>query len=132
MFRVLIKIAVAALLIHGAWRVGGSFWRYYQFEDALQEVAQFGDRQTERQLCTQAMERAGTLNVPIAADSVSVRRGTNPAFNCEAGFREARHVAGGVPSKIYIDAAYRDEFQFLPGFRYPWDFTVQVSAFVRP
>jgi predicted ATPase with chaperone activity len=52
MLRVLIKIALAALLITGAWRVGSTFLRYYQFEDALQEVAQFGDRQSERQLCT--------------------------------------------------------------------------------
>ncbi len=131
MLRVLIKIAVAALLIHGVWRVGSTFWRYYQFEDALQEVAQFGDRQSERQLCNQSMDKAATLDVPIAAGSVSVRRGVNPPFNCETGFRAAA-PGGAIASKIYIEASYHDQLQFLPGYRYPWDFAVQVSAFVRP
>ena len=44
MFRIVIRLAIAALVINAAWRVGTVYWRFYQFEDRLQEIAQFGER----------------------------------------------------------------------------------------
>ena len=133
MFRLVIKLAVAALLIHGAVRVGSSYWRHYQYEDGLQEIAQFGERRTDRQLCNQAMAKADELGVPITAKAVAIRRGTNPSFNCETGFQAAVPSADGTyAAKIYIEAKYTDRLTLLPGYSYPWDFSASVSAFVRP
>jgi hypothetical protein len=134
MFRVLIKLAIAALVIHAAWRVGSTFWRYYQFEDALQELAQFSESRTDKQLCDQAMEKAANLGVPIAADDLTIRRGANPVFNCERGFQGGVPPArGGVgPAKIFIDGVYTDQLQILPGYQRAWEFKPSANAWVRP
>jgi hypothetical protein len=131
MVRFVIKLAVVALIVHAAIRVGTTYWRFYQFEDALQELAQFGDQRPDKQLCSQAMDKAANLEVPIAADALTIRRGANPPFNCETGFQGAMTSAGGS-GKIFIDGHYREDLVLLPGYRYPWDFTPSVNAWVRP
>lgn len=134
MLRVLIKLAITALVLHAAWRVGSAYWRFYQFEDALQELAQFGERRPDKQLCGQAMEKAANLDIPIAADALTIRRGSNPGFNCDSGFQggaaNAPMAASGA--KIFIDGHYTDNVLLLPGYRRPWDFKPSVSAWVRP
>lgn len=131
--RLLVKLAILALIVHGMWRVGSSFWRFYQLEDALQEVAQFGERSTEAQLCGQALDKATALDVPLTAEAVTIRRGQNPAFNCQAGYQAAVNAATqGPTAKIFIDARYSEGLQVLPGYRYPWEFSTSVSAWVRP
>jgi hypothetical protein len=132
MFRVLIKLAIAALVINAAWRVGSTYLRYYQFEDALQELAQFGDTRADKQLCSQAMEKAANLEVPITAEAIVIRRGSNPAYNCEKGFAGGVAQATAGSAKIFIDAVYTDVLRPFPGYRMDWEFKPSVSAWVRP
>jgi hypothetical protein len=131
MFRVLIKLAIAALVINAVVRVGSTYLRYYQFEDALQELAQFGDSRGDKQLCTQAMEKAANLEVPITAEAVMIRRGSNPTYNCGKGFEGGVAGAPGA-AKIFIDAVYTDVLNPLPGYRMNWEFKPSASAWVRP
>jgi hypothetical protein len=134
MFRVLIKLAIAALVIHAAWRVGSTYLRFYQFEDALQELAQFGEQRTDKQLCAQAKEKAVNLDIPLSAESMTIRRGSNPVFNCETGFAGGVAPGAGYVSsaKIFIDARYTEDLRVLPGYRYPWEFKPSVNAWIRP
>ena len=55
MAKTLIKIAIALIVLHGAFRVGSAYWNFYRYEDALLQIAQFGDRRTERQVCDEAL-----------------------------------------------------------------------------
>jgi hypothetical protein len=132
MLRLAIKLVITALVIHAAFRVGTTYWRFYQFQDALQELAQFGDQRPDKQLCAQAMDKAVNLEVPISAEALTIQRGANPAFNCEVGFKGAAPGPGGGTAKIFIEGHYREQLQILPGYRYPWDFNPSVSAWVRP
>ncbi len=132
MFRLLIKLAIAALVLNAAWRVGSTYLRYYQFEDALQELAQFGETRTDKQLCSQAMEKAANLDVPITAEAVTIRRGSNPVFNCDKGFEGGVMPSARGTAKIFIDAVYVDQLRPLPGYRLDWEFKPSVSAWVRP
>ena len=132
MFRVLIKLVIAALVINATWRVGSTYLRYYQFEDALQELAQFGETRGDKQLCGQAMEKAINLEVPITSDALNIRRGANPIYNCEKGFEGGVAPPATGAAKIFIDAAYTDVMQPFPGYRLNWEFKPSVSAWVRP
>lgn len=132
MFRVLIKLAIAALVVNAAVRVGSTYLRYYQFEDALQELAQFGDTRKDKQLCDQAMEKAVNLEVPITAEAITIRRGSNPTYNCGKGFDGGVTQATVGGAKIFIDAVYTDVLRPLPGYRMDWEFKPSVSAWVRP
>jgi|WetSurMetagenome_2_1015567.scaffolds.fasta_scaffold38439_1 hypothetical protein len=132
MLRLLIKLAIAALFINAAFRVGTTYWRFYQFEDALQELAQFGETRPDKQLCAQAVEKAALLEVPITADALLIRRGSNPPFNCETGYQGAVPSTAVQAAKIFIEGNYKESLKLVPGYTYVWTFQPSVSAWVRP
>lgn len=129
MAKTLIKIAVALIVLHGAFRIGSAYWNFYRYEDALQQLAQFGERRADKQLCDEAVETALTYGVPIAAAGLTIFRGNNPPYNC-----------GGAPvvaaerqpaTQIRIEGSYVDSVQLLPGYVYPWEFKPAVKAWLR-
>ena len=132
MIKTLINIAIALIVIHAAVRVGSAFWNCYRYEDALLQLAQFGDRSTERQLCDQALSTAAQLDVPIAAVGLTVRKGNNPPYNCEDGPALLKGGAPGLPSsQMTIEGTYSDRLQLFPGYYYPWEFKPSASARLR-
>jgi hypothetical protein len=132
MVKTLIKIAVALVVIHAAFRVGNAFWNYYRYEDALLQLAQFGERTTEKQLCDQAMTAAGEYGVPIEASNLSVRKGRNLPYNCDTGPGATPGDGGAVAfSQLSIDGFYVERLQLLPGYFYPWEFKPSASARLR-
>jgi hypothetical protein len=132
MVKTLIKIAVALVVIHAAFRVGYAFWNYYRYEDALLQLAQFGDRSTERQLCDQAISTAADYDVPISAAGLLVRKGNNPPYSCEDGPMVLQGGATGLPSsQMTIEGTYTDRLQLFPGYYYPWEFKPSASARLR-
>lgn len=104
----LIKLVIAGLIIHGSWRAGTSYWKYYKFRDNLQATAQFAGERTIDELHARAMELATEFDIPVKPEQVNVRR--------EKNF-------------TYIDAAYTDQIEILPRYFYPWDFKANVQAF---
>jgi hypothetical protein len=133
MVKTFIKIALALLVLHGAFRVGNAYWTFYRFEDSLKELAQFGDRKTEAQLCDGAMDSAASYGVPIAPNQLFVRRGSGAPYNCQNG--PTTPESGGATqasSQLTISGAYTDQLQLLPGYFRPWEFTPDVKVWVRP
>jgi hypothetical protein len=132
MVKTLIKIALALLVLHGAFRVGNAYWTFYRFEDSLQELAQFGDRKTEAQLCEGAMNSAASYGVPIAPNQLFIKRGSAPPYNCQSG--PTAPESGGATqatSQLSISGSYTEQVQLLPGYFRPWNFTLNVKVWVR-
>jgi hypothetical protein len=127
----LIKFAIAALVIHGAWQIGSAYWAFYRFEDRLTQIAQFGDRRKDVELCQEAAEAAALVEVPVTLERVSVQRGSNPAFNCVKGFEGGVAKAGIAPGKITFKASYGEDIAVLPGYRYPWTFDAHIEVWAR-
>jgi len=127
----LIKFAIAALVLHGAWQIGSAYWTFYQFEDRLTQIAQFGDRRKDVELCREAAEAATVLHVPVASEAVTVQRGSNPAFNCAKGFESGVAKAGIAPGKITFEATYGEDIAVLPGYLYPWSFNAHIEVWAR-
>ena len=132
MFSRLIKIVIAVLLVHAGYRVGSAYWRYYQFEDSLQELAQFGERRADKQICDQAMEAAARYHVPIASESLTIRRGEAGVFNCAKGPTGTPSGVTVAAAKLFIDGVYTEQLEILPGYRRPWQFKPSVNAWIRP
>ena len=132
MVKTLIKIAIASIVIHGAVRVGSAYWTFFRYEDALLQIAQFGDRRTERQVCDEALLTAGDYGVPIVAADLTVNKGTNPPFNCEDGPTALKGSAQGIATvQLTIEGRYQDRLQLLPGYFYPWEFKPTATARLR-
>jgi hypothetical protein len=132
MAKTLIKIAIALIILHAAFRVGSAYWTFYRYEDALLQIAQFGDRRTERQMCEEALTTAGDFGVPIAAADLAIHKGSNPPFNCETGPTALKGSALGVATvQLTIAGWYQDRLQLLPGYFYPWEFKPTASTRTR-
>jgi hypothetical protein len=103
--RTLIKLAIAALILHAAYRVGVAYWDHYQFEDAVQQLVQFADRESAETIKSRVLELAAESNLPITADDLAVTH---------------------VQHRIEVAGAYSREVLLAPGLRRPWAFTVHV------
>lgn len=106
--KTLIKLIIAALVVHATWRAGTVYFRYYQFKDAVQQTAQFSGTRSENALRDRVLEIAKELQVPLDSDRVTVRRQDNHTL---------------------IDATYDEQIELLPRYYYPWVLKVNVDAF---
>lgn len=127
----LLKIAVALLVLNGAVRAGSAYWTNYRFEDRLTEIAQFGDRRTEAQLCEEAVAEAQKLEVPVTPEAIRVRRGANPDFTCGKGYEGAVAVARGGAQKLAIEASYAQDVDLAPGYTRRFAFNPSVEVWAR-
>ena len=106
--KTLIKLIIAALVLHATWRAGMVYFRHYQFKDGVQQTAQFAGTRSETALHDRVLELAKELEVPLDADRITVRRQDNHTL---------------------IDATYNVRIELLPRYYYPWELKVNVDAF---
>ncbi|RPI48776.1 MAG: hypothetical protein EHM55_25035 [Acidobacteria bacterium] len=106
--KAIIKLVIAALVVHATWRAGNVYLRYYQFKDNVQQAAQFSDRRPEHELRERVMSLAGQYEIPLAPEALQVRREDNHTI---------------------VDATYTERIELLPRYFYPWEFKVNVDTF---
>jgi hypothetical protein len=105
--KTLVKLLVVALILNAVYRVGTAYWTHYQFQDSIQEMAQFAEHTAPEELRTKILDQAGTLGVPIEADNLTVTRGNR---------------------RIEIDGTYFRDLELFPRFKRRWDFTIHVTV----
>lgn len=108
MIKTLLKLVIAALVLHASWRAGTTYWRFYTFKDRVQETAQFAGNKSSEALHERVLEIAEQMDVPLSPDRVDVRRRENHTL---------------------IDAEYIESIEIVPTYFYPWEFKVNVDAF---
>ncbi|HKY20652.1 MAG TPA: hypothetical protein VJM31_05480 [Vicinamibacterales bacterium] len=106
--KALIRIIIAALVVHATWRVGTVYWRNYQFRDGVQQTAQFSGRRSDDELRYEVLELAKAYSIPVDPERVSVSRRDNHTL---------------------IDVSYDERLELLPRYFYPWRFDVNIDAF---
>ncbi len=106
--KTLIKLLIAALVVHASWRSGTVFWRYYKLKDGAQATALFAGHRTEAELHSRVMEIAHELDVPMDPAALTVRK---------------------EPNHTYINGSYIDQIELVPRYFYPWQFKLDVDVF---
>ena len=106
--KTIIKLLVAALILHATWRTGLVWVRYYEFKDGVHQLAQFSERRPESELHARVLTLARQHQIPLAPDAVRVRRQDNHTL---------------------VDASYTERIEILPRYFYPWNFNVNVDTF---
>ena len=104
----IIRLGIAALIIHGAWRAGEAYWTYYAFRDEVQATAQFAGAMSEREVHARVIEIASDMGIRVSPQQVIVRKDGN-------------HTR--------VEASYVDRIEILPTYYRPWEFEVNVDAF---
>ena len=105
--KAIIKLLVAALILHATWRAGTVYLRYYEFKDDVTQIAQFGLNRTDNDLRNGVIDAAKRRDIALDADTISVRR-------------QNHH--------IIIDASYTEQVELVPRYFYPWDAKLHVDV----
>lgn len=105
--KTIIKLLITGLVLHGVWRAGNVYMRYYEFKDEVTQIAQFGVQKTDNQLINAVNDAAKRRQIPLNAAAISVQRPNG---------------------RIIIDATYREQVEIVPRYFYPWDAKLHVDV----
>ena len=108
MIRKLVKLAIFLLIANAVYRIIPPTVRYYEFKDAVQELALFSQKTPDAELIDRVMALADEHNVPLDRDYVQIRRST---------------------SQLLIDVSYVESMKVLPGYSYDHQFDIAAKAF---
>jgi hypothetical protein len=107
MMRTFLKLVVVALLANATWHLFGAYAPYYKFKDAVQYAALHRGRISDDELKQQVLEIAAQYDVPVSPSGVTVSRQRGSTI---------------------VDASYTQGVDLLPGYTYPWSFTMHVDV----
>ena len=105
--KLILKLAVAALIANAAWRVGSSYLAFYKFKDAVTEEAQFAADKSSDQLRERVLGLAQQYDIPIDRDGLTIIK---------------------ADQRIRIAGSYTKRIEVVPGFKYPWAFAWDVET----
>ena len=105
MIRTLIKLVVVLVVLNALYRFGDAHWDHYQFEDSVQQLAQFSESATADDVRTKVLELARCRTFLSRPDNLTVTR---------------------VPRRIEVDGVYVRKLTLFPGYVKPWDFRLHV------
>lgn len=107
MIKLILKLAVVALLANASWRVGSAYVAHYKFEDSVQQAALFRGSQTDDVLRRRVFEIASDYDIPVTEDELTLTTSEH-------------HTV--------IDGGYTRIIELVPGYKYPWEFTFHVDT----
>ena len=108
MIKLLIKLAIVALVANAAWHVMAAYTSYYKFKDAVQQTTLFGNDKSVDQLKARILSLASDYDLPIGEDDFTLRR-------------ESFHTI--------VDGTYTKTIDLLPGYSRPWAFEFHIDTF---
>jgi hypothetical protein len=108
LIKLLIKLAIVALVANAAWHVMTAYTAYYKFKDAVQQTTQFGNDKSLEQLKTRVLTLAADYDLPLGEDDLTVTR-------------ELLHTK--------VDGSYTKTIDLLPGYSRPWTFEIHTDTF---
>ena len=105
--KLLIKLAIAALIANAIFRIGTEYVVHYTFRDLVREAAMF-QAKNEDELRERVVEIAGANNVPQDAAAFSVQRNGR---------------------QYLISGTYTKQIELAPRFPVDWKFNWDVEAY---
>ena len=107
MIRLIIRLAVAAVIANATWHIGSAYMSHYRFKDAVKEAALFQTAKSDDQLKQRVLELASQFDVPLVEDNVTVRRDNGHTF---------------------VDGSYTRMIEFVPTLRQRFAFDVHIDT----
>ncbi len=107
--KLVIKLAILAVIVNAGFRVGTEYVVHYQFRDTIREAAMFKAR-TDDELGQTVMETATNYEIPLDPDGFTMRRDGREAV---------------------VQGSYTKSIEIFPGYKYQWKFPFTIQAFVN-
>jgi hypothetical protein len=106
--KLLIKLAIVALMANAVWRLGLEYVTHNRFSDAVQ-VALIDRNQSDGPLRQYVLELAAKYDVPLTDEALTIRTEN---------------------SRRFINGSYVKPIRILPGYDRDWSFTLAVESYV--
>jgi hypothetical protein len=107
MVKTIIKIVIAALVVHACWRSANVVMRYSKFKDAVHETLLFHSNMPDAELQDRVIELAQQYDVPLQPERLTIQR---------------------IANRTIVDAVYTDQVELIPTKMFPWKFTMNVEV----
>jgi hypothetical protein len=108
LIKLILKLAVVAIVANLVWHLMTAYTAYYKFKDAVQQTTQFGNDKSLPQLKKRILQLAAEYDLPIGEDDFTVTR-------------ESFHTI--------TDGSYTRPIDLLPSYTRPWTFTFHIDTF---
>ena len=95
----LFMLLIAAAVAYFGVNAGESYWRFYQYQDAMQQEARFAKQKTNDQILTSLRAQADSLGLPDEARMISIRRNAT-AISIDAAYDDR------VEMPMYVKAIH--------------------------
>jgi hypothetical protein len=109
MIRRLVQFAIFLFFANALYQTSPIGLHYFQFKDALEELALFSQKSSDQELIDRVMVLAEEHKIPLDRDYVAVKRTAN---------------------QMIITAAYLETMTFVPGFPYEREFDIEAKAYM--
>ena len=109
MIKLLLKLAIVALLANATWRIGSAYATHYRFTDAVQATTQFRGAKTDEQIRERVLDLASQYDLPLVDDGLTVRT------------ENTNHTV--------VDGSYAKPIDLVPGYTYRWPFKFHIDTF---
>lgn len=109
MIRLLVKLAIVALLANAGFHIGAEYLTYIRFRDAIRDAAMFKAK-NETELMTRVMELAEQYELPVDEENITIERNDR---------------------RFLVEGWYDKEIEVAPNYFYPWHFGLSLEA-VKP
>jgi hypothetical protein len=107
LIKLILKLALVALVANASWRVGSAYVSHYKFQDAVQQAALFRGTQNDDVLRKKIFELASDFDIPVTDDQVTLTTSEH-------------HTV--------VEGGYTRIIEVVPGYQYPWEFTFHVDT----
>lgn len=104
--KLLIKLAIVALLANGVYHVGSEYLTYVKFRDGIRDAAMFKAK-NDTELMARIVELAEHYEIPLDQENVTIER-------------EERQVN--------VEGWYDKPIEVLPSYEYPWHFGLSLNV----
>ena len=107
MIKLILKLAVVALVANASWRVGGAYVSHYKFTDSVQQAALFRGNKTDDVLRQRIFALASDFDIPVTDSDLTLTT---------------------LEHHTVVDGHYTRIIELVPGYKYPWEFTFHIDT----
>jgi hypothetical protein len=107
LIKLIIKLAVVALIANATWRVGNAYVAHYKFTDSVQQAALFRGNKTDDVLRLRIFDIASDYDIPLTDGDMTLTTQEH---------------------RTKVDGNYTRIIELVPGYTYPWEFTFHIDT----
>ena len=106
MLKLLLKLAVVALVANAAYHVGAEYLTYVKFEDAIRDAAIFKAR-NDQELAARIVSLAQQYELPLNEENITIDR---------------------QGKRVNVIGWYDKPIEVVPTYEYPWHFGLSIDV----